>query len=150
MPTTKRITSVLFILLMFISGMGASAQTEGEISDNELRQFASAFMQVQTINQQIQQEMAETVEEEGFEIQRFNEIQQAQQNPNQEVAATDEEIAKYKSAMEDLQTIQMQAQQKMEEKIVEEGLTIARYQEIATAIQANPDLQQKLQEYLQG
>ncbi len=119
-----------------------------EVSDKELELFASAFQQVQNVDQQAQQNMIKAVEEEGFEVQRFNEIQQAQQNPNQDSNATNEEMNKYESASKELEIIQGQAQEEMQEKIIEEGLTVPRYQEIAAAIQANPELQQKLQEYL--
>jgi len=146
--TLKKITG-LFMLLI-IGSVGAFAQAEEKVSDGELKQFASAFQHVQNINQQAQQEMAKAVEGEGLGIQRFNEIQQARQDPAQEASATEEEIEMFNSAYKEIEEIQRGAQQKMQEKIVEEGLTIPRYQEIATSIQASPELQQKIQEYLKG
>lgn len=142
--------AILFMLLM-VSCMAAFAQTEEEeVSDKELQQFASALQQVQNLDQQAQQDMVKAVEEEGLEAQRYSEIQQAQQVPDQESDVTDEELVKYKSASAELEKIQVEAQQKMQDKILEEGLTVPRYQELAAVIQASPELQQKLQEYLQG
>ncbi len=149
MRLLKKITS-LFLFIMIISSMGSFAQTEEEVSDKELKQFATAFQEVQTINEQAQNNMVNAIEKEGLNVQRFNEIQQAQQDPNQEAGATDEELEQYESAITELEKIQMGAQQEMEEKITNEGLTIPRYQEIAAAIQASPELQQKFREYLQG
>lgn len=120
-------------------------QQTGEISDQELQQFASAARQIQSINQDVQQEMVNVVQQEGLGIQRFNEIQQAQLNPNQEVEATREELKQYERSIQQLQTIQSQAQKEMESKIKEEGLTVERYQQIVAAIQSSPELQQKLQ-----
>ncbi|MCF8228479.1 MAG: DUF4168 domain-containing protein [Bacteroidales bacterium] len=148
MSTVKKISS-LFMLLI-ISGIGVFAQAAEEVSDKELKQFASAFQQVQNVDQQAQQKMINAVEEEGLEVPRFNEILQAQQNPNQDTDATNEEIKKYESATKELKKIEGQAQQEMQEKIIEEGLTVPRYQEISAALQDSPELQEKLQEYLQG
>ena len=146
----KKLTSLLLFTL--ISAIGAFSQTEQKenVSGEELKQFASAFQQVQTVNQQAQQTMVKAVEEKGLEVQRYNEIQQAQQDPNQEANATGEELKQYETATQELEKIQVQAQQQMQEKIIEEGLTVNRYQEIATVVQNDPELQQKLQEYLQG
>jgi ubiquinone biosynthesis protein UbiJ len=146
-----RTLKIISLIMMFtISGMGVFAQQASEeVTDKELKQFASAFQQVQRVDQNAQQIMIKAVQDEGLEVQRFNEIQQAQQ-ANQEVDASNEEIKKYESASTELKKIQVQAQQEMQEKITEEGLTVPRYQEIATSIQASPELQEKLQEYLKG
>ncbi len=145
----KKITSLLLFTLIGVMTAFAQSEQQKEVSGEELKQFASAFQQVQTVNQQAQQKMVSTVEEEGLEVQRYNEIQQAQQDPNQEDNATDEELKQYEAATQELEKIQAQAQQEMQGKIIEEGLTVNRYQEIAAIVQSNPELQQKLQEYLQ-
>ncbi|MFW6227254.1 MAG: DUF4168 domain-containing protein [Bacteroidota bacterium] len=146
MPTLKRITS-LIMLFSFIS-LSAFAQSGEEVTDQEIKQFAAAFQKVQEVDQQTQQKMIKAIQDEGIDVQRFNEIQQAQQDPNQEVDATSEEMNKYESVSKELEQIQGQAQQKMQEIITEEGLTIQRYQEVAAAIQASQELQQKLQEHM--
>ncbi|MFW5658086.1 MAG: DUF4168 domain-containing protein [Bacteroidota bacterium] len=151
LQTMKKFTSlVLIILISSITGIFAQTNQENEISKKELKQFASAFKKVQVIDQKAQANMVTAVEEEGLEVQRYNEIQQAQQDPDQEVDATPEELNKYETASEELETIREQARQQMHEKIIDEGFSINRYQEIAVAIQNDPELQQKLQEYLQG
>lgn len=149
MPTINRI-SCLFMIFMTFSSFGAFAQTQETVSDQELEKFASALEHVQIINQEAQQEMVKAIQEEGLDVESYTKIQQAQQNPNQEVEATDEEMEKYNSVSGDIEKIQMQSQQKMEEKIKEEGLTIERYQEIVAALQASPELQENLQKYMQG
>ncbi|MFW5656535.1 MAG: DUF4168 domain-containing protein [Bacteroidota bacterium] len=149
MRTVTKFTS-LFLVLM-IGSLGVFAQPMEEVTDQELKQFASAFLEVQNVDQQAQQNMIDAVEKEGLEVQRYNEIQQAQQNPEQEAGtANDEEIKKYESASKEIEKIQGQTQQKMQEKITDEGLTVPRYQEIAAAVQASPELQQKLQQFLEG
>lgn len=114
-----------------------------EVSDKELEQFAEAAQQVQIINQEVQQKMINIVEEKGLDVQRFNEIQQAQLNPQQEIEATKEEMEKYEASTGDFEKIQGQAQEKMQEKITEAGLTTPRYEEIAMTLQSDPVLQKK-------
>jgi hypothetical protein len=120
-----------------------------EVSDSELKQFANAAQQVQSINQEFQQQMLNTLEANGLGAERFNEIQQAQQNPQQESDASKEEMEKYEASIRDFQNTQVQAQEIMEEKIIEAGLTVPRYEEIAMTLQSNPELQAKLQELQQ-
>ncbi len=119
--------------------------TATEVSDKELKQFALAVQQVEIIKQEVQQEMLNTIEEKGLDLQRFNEIQKAQQNPLQDIDATSEELGKYESASGELLKMQGQAQQKMQEKIIEVGLPLSRYEEIAMALQSDTGLQEKFQ-----
>ncbi len=143
----KKLTSLLAFLVF--GGAMTFAQTAQEVSDQEVKQFASAFQEIQLISQQAQQEMTQVVEEKGLNVERYTEIQKAEQDPNQEVKATAAELKNYETANVELEKIQVQAQQKMQEKIAAENLTIERYQEIVAQIQTNPDLQQKIQGHLQ-
>ncbi len=120
-----------------------SQQQGGEVTDKELQQFVAASQYVQAVNQQIQQTMVATIEEEGLGIQRYNEIQQAQQDPNQDANATDQELKQFETATQELQKIQVQAQQQLQEKLNEEGLTENRFQEIGRSLQRDPELQEK-------
>lgn len=147
MTLTKKITTLFAITLFFASGV--FAQPKKEISDKEIEQFASAVQEVAAINQQTQQKMVNTVEEEGLAVQRFNEIIQSQQDPNKETELKDGEKKKFENVNRRLEEMQVKAQSKMEEKIIDEGLTLKRYQEIATLVQNDPDLQQRIKEILQ-
>jgi len=130
--------------------MQQQQQATPDISDEELQKFVDAFQEIQVENQKIQQKMIAEIQEEGMEVQRFSEIQQAQQNPNQEVEMTAEEEEAIESLMPKLQSIQQESQTVMQEKIKSAGLTMNRYQEIAQMIQQSPELQQKLQSMMQG
>jgi hypothetical protein len=115
----------------------------GEISDEELQQFGSVVQYAQLVTQQAQQKMVSTVQQSGLEVQRFNEILQAQRNPNEQVNATDDELKKYEAAAGELNKIQMQVQNRMQDKLKNEGLTENRYREIGMAIQNNLELQER-------
>lgn len=119
------------------------------VTDTEMEQFAGVFVELQTMNQQIQQEMVTAVQEEGIEVQRFNEIMNAQQDPNKEVDATEEELELFAAAGQAIQQIQQSAQQDMQKVITDSELSLPRYQAIMAAMQNNADLQQRLQKQIQ-
>jgi len=149
MNTSKIISSLLLITILALTPAIAQESTQTEVSDQDLKKFAAVLQEIQAVNQQAQQDMVVIVEDEGLEIKRFNEIRQAQANPDMEVDVSEEEVKMFNSATEELVKIQEDAQKDMESEIKEEGLTVAQYQNIATQIQNNPELQQKLQQYLQ-
>lgn len=150
MFSLKSITSFIVITTLGIMSSFAQLKQTAGVSGEELKQFASAFQEVQSINQVAQKKMAKTVQEEGLGVQRFNEIQKAQQNPKKDAQLTEEEQKQYKSATMEIQKIQSKSQKKMQAKIVEEGLSVNRYQEIAMALQKDPELQKRIQKYIEG
>lgn len=127
-----------------LQGQDQMMQAE-DVTDEELTQFVSAMDHMQIINQSAQQEMIGAVQQGGMEVQRFSEIMQSQQDPNQPSNATTEEMEKYAAVNQSLEKIQIRAQQEMEKKITEAGLTLERYQQIGSMIRSSPELQQKLQ-----
>lgn len=124
-------------------------QQQIDVSDDELKSFTVALVDVQTINQEMQPKLITIVEDEGFEIERFTQIQQAQQNPQTNVEVSEEEIEKFNKIAPELQKIQQEAQQEMMLKITESGLTIERYQQIITAVQTDMEMQQKVEKLLE-
>jgi len=148
MIAMKKVYAFLIFALIAATAVKAQAPAQQDVSDDELKQFASVYKQIQSINQEVQQDMFEAIQEQGIDIQRFNELFQASMVPGQEIAASEEEMEKFNAAKAGIEKIQAQTEKKMEEVIVEEGLTLERYQEIAMAIQSSPDLQRKIQEYL--
>lgn len=142
------------LLVVFALGTGtAMAQTpqapaptqQIEVTDAELTEFAQIFQQVRVVNQQAQQEMIEVVQEEDFELQRFNEIHQAKMNPEKEAELTEKEEKRYALVVAELETIQPKFQKKMQDIISESDLSMERYQQLAMALRSNPELQQRLQ-----
>lgn len=125
-------------------------QSTPDISDEELQKFADAFQEVQAENEKIQEKMIAEIKEEGMDVQRFSQIQQAQQNPEQEAEMTAEEEKAIETLTPKLQSIQQESQAVMQEKVEAAGLSMTRYQEIAQMVQQSPELQQKLQSMMQG
>jgi hypothetical protein len=120
-------------------------QTAGEVSDKELRQFLSAAMHVQVISQQSQQDMVTAVEQGGMKAERFSEIQQAEMDPAIKIDLSIGEKKQFETASREIEKIQDLAMQKIVERITAAGLSENRYQEIISAVQNTPALQEKLQ-----
>ncbi len=151
-----RVTRMIALFsLIFVGMAGAYGQMPQEpapaedVSDGELGKFAVVFTETQTLNQQIQQEMMTAVQEEGLEVQRFNEIMEAQQDPNKEMDASEEEIAMFAAASQAIQEIQQEAQADIQKVISDNGLTVQRYQAIMMALRDDADLQQRLREQME-
>jgi len=159
MIKSKKIAGLLFAFAL-LGSASVFAQTqlpqqqqqtvEVDVSDEELSKFADAYQKIRMVNQQAQQEMAKKVEESGFDIQRFNEIHQASLDPNTEVDATEDELTKHKEVVSEIEGMQGEFQKEMENAISEEGLDVARYEKIAMALQTDTELQQRLQQLMQG
>ncbi|MDT0688403.1 DUF4168 domain-containing protein [Salegentibacter sp. F188] len=155
----KKIAGLL-VVLMLMGSMSAVAQTqpmppqqqkvEVDVDDAELAKFAEAYQGLRMVNQEAQQKMVSVVEDEGFEIQRFNEMYQASMNPNEELDVTGNEKEKYEATVQKIEGMQGEFQEKMEEVITDQGFTMERYEKLAMALQTDPEMQQRLQQMLQG
>ncbi|MCF8713672.1 DUF4168 domain-containing protein [Joostella atrarenae] len=151
MLVLKRL-KIVFLFVALLGSVSAFAQVPApapapaeNISDAELQQFAEAYMGIQMKNQEAQQAMTTTIKDHGIALDRFNEIQQASMDPNKEVDASEDELAKHKAAIADLEKLQPKFQSQMETVITDTGLSIERYQAVASSVQASKELQQKLQ-----
>lgn len=137
----------LFLFVSILGSLTLSAQ-EQDISDTELAQFADAYINVQMQNQKSQQEMLTIIQEEGLEVDRFSEIQQATADPNKKPDASADELKKHASAMAKIQKLQPEMEEKALSGIETAGMTLERYESLATTIQQNQGLQQRLQTIL--
>ena len=155
----KSIKKITGLFIFFFAGIAfAFAQMPQQtlqpadpesVTDTEMEQFAGVFVELQTMNQQIQQEMMTAVQEKGIEVERFNEIMNAQQDPNKKVDATQKELETFAAAGQAIQQIQQSAQQDMQKVITDSELSLPRYQSIMAAMRNDTGLQQRLQEQIQ-
>ena len=145
MAFVKKVSLFLFSLVFISSSLIAQ---DSEVSDADMKLFASAFQQVQAVNQQVQNKMVGAIQEEGLDIQKFNEIQQASQAEGEESDISEEDMAKYQKSIQAIQAVQQEAQQQMKKAIEESGLAVEKYQNIMRAVQEDPAIQAKLQEIL--
>lgn len=121
-----------------------------DVSDQELNNFADAYMEIQSENQKMQQEAVKTIEDEGMDVQRFNEIAQSQNNAEVKTEVSKEENKQVEQIKVKLQEMQAKFQQEVAGMIEKKGLTVQRYQEINQAVRQDEELQGKLQKIIQG
>lgn len=139
----------LFILLA-CAFMGTVQAQDASVSDADLEKFANAYKAMLVINQDAQQRMISAVEAEKLSVERFNEIAMAHEDPDQAPEASEAEMKLYDAALTSLMKVQREVQEEMESLIVKSGLSVERYQEIALQLQADPELQMRIQMMLQG
>lgn len=148
MAILQKASFFLFAIAFLISSVSAQEPAQQDISDADMELFASAFQEVQSVNQQVQNEMVGAIQEEGLDIQQFNQIQQATQAGGEETDISEEDMKKYQKSIEAIQKVQQEAQAKMQKAVEESGLDMQKYQQIMRAVQEDPEIQAKLQEML--
>lgn len=145
-------TKLESISLMFISfitfGTAVMAQSDNKVTDDELKQFVASVQKIQILNQESQQQMIKIVEDNGLKVERFNEIAEAAQDPNKASDASENEMKKFTDINTSIEKIYASSQKKIEEIIKVEGLSIERYQIIASEIQSKPELQERIQKFI--
>lgn len=122
-----------------------------DVSDEELQTFVDASIQAQQIQTEAQMEMIAIVEEEGLEVDTYNEILQGMQRGEspEELEVSASAIEKFEVVSEIIGEIEQEMEGELISAIENEGMDLQRYQEIFGAIQTNPDLQQKMQQMIQ-
>lgn len=127
---------------------GQMQQTEIEVSDQELQQFASAMEEVNAIQENARNDMRVAVEESGLTIESYNQIVKEMKNAQTmaDVSASEEEVEKVQDVADSISVIQTTMQQEMQEALQDEDLTQERFQAILQAVQSDPQLQQRMQE----
>lgn len=152
----KFFSSLLFVVAVGTASVTAQSTTmpqqqeKIEVSDSELTQFAEVFQKMRMMNQEAQKEMMAVVQDEDFELKRFNEIHQAKMDPKKDVETTEEEDEKYKEVVSELEEIQPKFQKKMQAVITESDLSMERYQQLAMALRSDAELQQRLQKIMKS
>jgi hypothetical protein len=139
-------------IALFLAPVAIAQSSNGEsVSDTELENFAAALQDVQEIRQGMAEETQQAVGESPLEQQRFEEIYGARQSGGQQDAGTTEaENRQFEELMSQIQEIQQQSNEEMVQAVEEEGLSVQRFNEIAQAIQQNPELQQEFREMQPG
>ncbi len=94
--------------------------------------------------------MVDAVKNNGLEVQEFNKIAQAQQDPNADAEVSDEEVQKFESAAQEVQTLQQDMQQQVETAVKQAGLDMNRYNELSLAVNQDPELRQKVEQMKQA
>lgn len=121
-----------------------------EVKQQELEKFAAAMREMRNIQLESRDEISAAIDEEGLSKNRFRQILQAQRNPEVETDASEEELQKFESATQQLAQIQRDTQSEMREAVMDQGLEVARFQQILSIVREDPQLQKQVQQMIQG
>lgn len=142
MNTQKILFSIIFL---FITCSPIVAQVNSpDIPESDLSKFSQIFEELRALDEQIQCDMIEIVSHEKMNIERFNQLYQKDLDPAQEINLTKEEKIKYDHIVNEIEKLQVSFQRDVENTIKKAGLTVEKYQEIATRLQIDSNLQERL------
>ena len=69
---------------------------------------------------------------------------------DQEIEAAQSDVQKHAKAIEKIEKMQLEIQSEMEKIITDTNLTVEKYEQMAGALQSNPDLVKRLQKLMAG
>jgi hypothetical protein len=110
----------------------------------EIQSFIKANQKVAYLEKTSENEMIKVVEEEGFTVERFNEIAASQQAPEKHVNIEQEELQSFNSVIQKVADISKTTENKMNASIEEEGLDVVTYQQIVLAYQNSTKVKQEV------
>lgn len=130
--------------------MQQQQQQDIDVNDDELEEFANVYQTVMQKNQEAQEELVQTIKDEGLTVEEYQKFRQAENNPDAEGAEEASGDDKKKKENIDAKIEEMEPKlQKQQTDIIEDSeLSVDRYQKIAMALRSDQDLQQKLQKIL--
>ncbi len=121
------------------------------ISDATLKKFVDINKKMAPHQQQAETQMVAAIQKQGLKPDRFNQILMARQkNDKTNAGATAEELGKFNTAAQNVMSIQKEIEPKITKVITDEGMKIEEFQQIATAYQSSPELQQKVNTMMQA
>ncbi len=123
-----------------------------DVSDDEIGLFADAVMNVQEVQMGSQQDMMKIIQDEGLDVETYNQVAQGLQTGQSadELDVTEEEMEKFNNASEEIEGMQQDMQDEIETAIEDAGMEMARFEEINRAVEQDPELQQKVRAELQS
>lgn len=133
------------------SAPAAPSGSQGNVSPEELKKFASAVKQMLVIARDAENQMSQAVQQTGLSEARFNEIYLAKKDPASKPAKpiTSKEQQSYDQAFAKIGQIEKDAKAKMDNTIVAQGLEKQRFDQIFATVQGNQQLRQEVQKMIQ-
>lgn len=121
-------------------------------SEDQLKKFAEATMNVQGVQMKYQQDMMTALKEEGLDPQKFSEIAMQEQNPESsgDAVYSDEDMQAYNNVMKKMDAQKEDMNAEMQKALKKSGMTMEQYQEMALTIQQSPEMQQKVMTIMQN
>ncbi|MFW6223230.1 MAG: DUF4168 domain-containing protein [Bacteroidota bacterium] len=156
----KRFFSILLGAVFLLSGLGIAFAQEfqqeqqldpAKITDEKLKTFSDAFIDVQDIQEDLNNEVTDLIEQSDFDLERFNLLYSAYLENDEEQLSqlSDNEKKALETLMEKINTLQQEQQQTMIEAVQDNDLSVEDFNILVAAIQQNPELNERFQEIYQ-
>jgi hypothetical protein len=148
--------TLLFAVSFAISGIAQQLPTQQQqINENftneEYEQFVAINLDLIPLQQEADEKMMSAISDNGLEMERFQQLFQAQQQGNITDASEDpQEIAKFNQAGQEIMKVQEEANQEIQQKISDSGMELQKFQEMSMAYQQSPKVKQKIDELIQN
>lgn len=157
--SAKSIVRVLVLPLVMLLSIPVVAQqnipptpqqqnVKEDYSTGELQVFVEANREASAVQQQGQGKMISAIEEEGLDVNTFNTIMNAKQNPQEDVQVSDGDLQKFDKAVEKVMVIQQNLEAEVAHAIENAGMEVDKYEEIMLAYQSSPKVQEKVHKIL--
>jgi predicted transcriptional regulator len=154
---TKIFITTALILTLFIgipammTGQTMQQEEENEItevSDREMEDFSEAYMNVQTIQQNLNEDINSLIETSDLSQESFQNMYQAHTTNNQELLSemSDQEQESFSELMDEVNNLRNETQEDMVIEIEDTGLSVQRFNDIIAAIQQDSNLYKKFQD----
>ncbi len=119
--------------------------TQEDFSDEEIETFVKINKEIMPLQEDIQTDMVSTIEKEGMEVPRFQELAQAQQGGKlQEVTQDPKELEKFNAAGQKIMKLQENLQGEIEKVIDDNKMSPEKFEAIFMAYNINPEVKQKV------
>ncbi len=124
-------------------------QVDVDVSDKEMERFVKVSDELEVVQQGAQEKMMNAIEENGLDVQRYSEIEQATRS-GQEVDMSSEEEQAYQKTSEIVQAEQMKIQEEAQKLLNEHDFKEERYMKISQALRSDQELMEKYREIKEG
>jgi len=122
-----------------------------DFTEEEYKTFVKINQEVMPIQQQAEGEMMKVITDKGLDVNRFQELAQAQQTGKiTDVSEDPEEISKFNLAGQEVLEVQKKVQGEIKQKIEDNNMDIQRFQQIAMAYNQSETVRNKIDKMLQA
>ncbi len=145
--------SVLVSAGTFAQQQGIPPQVQQEVNDDfsdaEIETFVKINKEIMPLQEDVQDNMVKKIEEKGLEVERFQQLAQAQQTQTLTEASDDpREIAAFNEAGQEVIKLQQGLQVQIQEVIVKNKMEPEKFEAIYMAYSASPKVKEKVDKLL--
>jgi hypothetical protein len=149
-PVLAMIISLSFLLpSSFILAQEQDVPEDTQYSDGELETFVETAFEIMPLQEESQLKMIGEIEDRRLTVERFSVILEVQQLGLDDPGIGEDEMEAFEETMKAIQEIQLEYQVLIVEAIEEKGMTVAKYEEILSRYQQDPELQERIDKIME-